>query len=100
MSPNTSYGYKQQQSIGLSRGGHTSKIHLPVELIVTGGEVHDSQVANELIDLLPQAYFIIADKGYGSEEITDKVRGRNSTPVIPRRKNSKTGNADIYPCNV
>ncbi|MCK5818216.1 MAG: transposase [Psychromonas sp.] len=53
--------------------GNTSKIHLPVEFIVTGGEVHDSKVANELIDLLPQADFIIADKGYDSEEIRDIV---------------------------
>lgn len=60
----------QQQVIGLSRGGNTSKIHLavdsyglPIEFIITGGEVHDSKVANELIDLLPQAGFIIADKG-------------------------------------
>ena len=46
---------------------------MPVEFIVTGGEVHDSKVANELIDLLPQADFIIADKGYDSEEIRDIV---------------------------
>ena len=61
---------EEPQAIGLSRGGNTSKIHLavdsyglPIEFIVTGGEVHDSKAANELIDLLPQADFIIADKG-------------------------------------
>ena len=73
---------KHPQGIGLSRGGNTSKIHLavdsyglPIEFIITGGEVHDSKAANELIDLLPQADFIIADKGYDSEAIRDKVRG-------------------------
>ncbi len=51
-----------------------------------------------MIDLLPQADFIIADKGYDSETIRDKVRERLSIPVIPRKKNSKTGNADIDWC--
>ena len=96
---------EQPQGIGLSRGGNTSKIHLavdsyglPIEFIVTGGEVHDSKAANELIDLLPQAAYIIADKGYDSEVIRDRVRECGSVPVIPRKKNSKVGNADIDWC--
>ena len=67
---------------------------LPIEFIVTGGEVHDSKAANELIDLLPHADFIIAVKGYDSEAIRDKVRECSSTRVIPRKKNSKAGNID------
>jgi len=51
-----------------------------------------------LIDLLPQANFIIADKGYDSEAIRDKVRECSSIPVIPRKKNSKVGNTDIDWC--
>ncbi len=39
------------------------------EFIVTGGDVHGSKVANELIDLLPQSDFVVADKGYNSEAI-------------------------------
>ncbi|MCK5817812.1 MAG: transposase [Psychromonas sp.] len=69
----TSHGYKQQQAIWLGRGGNTIKIHLVVdsyglllEFIITGGKVHDSKVANKLIDLLPQADFIIAEKGCDS----------------------------------
>lgn len=96
---------QQDQAIGLSRGGNTSKIHLavdsyglPIEFIITGGDVHDSKVANELIALLPQSDFIITDKGYDSEAIRNKIRERNSIPVIPRKKNSKVGNADIDWC--
>ena len=96
---------EQEQAIGLGRGGNTSKIHLavdsyglPIEFIITGGDVHDSKVANELIDLLPQGDFVIADKGYDSEAIRDKIRERNSIPVIPRKKNFKIGNADIDWC--
>jgi transposase len=96
---------KQEQAIALSRGGNTSKIHLavdnyglPIEFIITGADVHDSKVANELIELLPQGDFVIADKGYDSEAIRNKVRERNSSPVIPRKQNSKTGNGDIDWC--
>lgn len=49
---------EHEQAIALSRGGNTSKIHLavdsyglPIEFIITGGDVHDSKVANELIEL-------------------------------------------------
>ncbi|WP_170940670.1 transposase [Pseudoalteromonas sp. NBT06-2] len=50
-----------------------------------GGDVHDSKVANGLIELLPQNQFIVVDKGYDSEAIRDKVRECNSTPIIPVR---------------
>lgn len=43
----------ENQEVGLSRRENTSKIHLaagsdglPIELIVTDGEVHDSKAAN------------------------------------------------------
>lgn len=45
--------------IGQGHGGRTTKIHLccdangyPLDFKVTGGEVHDSQVAPELIELV------------------------------------------------
>ncbi len=41
---------------------------------------------------------MVADKGYDSEAIRDKVRERDSNPVIPRKQNSKTGNDDIDWC--
>ncbi len=70
---------EHEQAIALSRGGNTSKIHLavdsyvlPIEFIITGGDVHDSKVANELIELLPQGDFVIAEKGYDSEAIREK----------------------------
>ena len=49
------------QAIGLSRGGNTSKIHLvvdsyglPIVFEVTGGDVHDSQAAPTLIEQLSE----------------------------------------------
>lgn len=67
---------QQEQAIALSRGGNTSKIHLAVDSY------------GLLIELLPQGDFVIADKGYNSEVIRNKVRERNS----------KTGNGDIDWC--
>ena len=71
---------------------------MPIEFLITGGDVHDSKVANELIELLPQGDFVVADKGYDSEVIRNKIRERNSSPVIPRKQNSKVGNTDIDWC--
>ena len=88
--------------IGKSVAGNTSKIHLavdsngnPIEFEVSGGEVHDSRVAPDLIAKLPPSDFLIADTGYDSENLREQIRRKKGTPVIPRKKNSKTGNEDI-----
>jgi IS5 family transposase len=64
---------QQKMNIGKSRGNMT-KIHLavdsyglPIEFILTGGEVHDSKAAIELIEKLPDAVRVIADRSYDSE---------------------------------
>ncbi len=58
------------EAIGKIRGGNTNKIHmavdsygLPIEFILTGGEVHDSKAAPDLIAKLPSSDYVIADKG-------------------------------------
>ena len=91
----------ESESIGKSRGGNTTKIHLavdsyglPIDFLLTGGEIHDSRAAPELIARLPDADFVVADKGYDSEPIRELVRKKNGKPVIPRKSNSKIGNAD------
>lgn len=90
---------KENQAIGKSVAGNTSKIHmavdaygLPIEFEITGGEVHDCKAAPELIAKLPASNYIIADKGYDSEEIRDLIRTKLSLPIIPRKKNSIIGN--------
>ena len=61
--------FEENQAIGLSRGGNTNKIHLavdsyglPIELMVTGGEVHDSKMANALIEILPSGHLLLLTK--------------------------------------
>jgi transposase len=48
-----------------------------------------------LLEKLPKSDYTIADKGYDSEEIREQIRQKSSTPIIPRKNNSKTGNSDI-----
>ena len=92
----------ENQAIGQSVAGNTTKMHmavdacgLPIEFVITGGEVHDCKVAVEFIRKLPEADYIIADKGYDSEELRMLIRNKSSTPIIPRKNNSTIGNADI-----
>ena len=96
---------ENDEGIGKSVAGHTTKIHmavdsygLPIEFHITGGEVHDSKAAPTLIDMLPISDYIIADRGYDSEALREQIRDKNAIPVIPRKKNSKVGNDDIDGC--
>lgn len=92
----------EDEGIGKSVAGNTTKIHmaveaqgLPIHFEITGGEVHDCKIAPEFFAKLPDADYMIADKGYDSEEVRAVVRAKSSIPVIPRKSNSKTGNADM-----
>ena len=76
----------EERAIGRSCGGLASKIHLcadahgnPVDFEITGGEVHDSQVAPALIERIEEAEYWIADKGYDSEEIRECARKKTSS---------------------
>jgi len=90
------------QAIGKSRAGNTTKIHLavdsdglPIEFTRTGGEIHHSMAASELIEPLPPAKAVVADKGYDSGKIREQIKNKGASAVIPRRSNSVIGNADM-----
>ena len=92
----------KDEAIGKSVAGNTTKIHmatdgygLPIDFIITGGQVHDCKIAPALIKKLPSSDYIIADKGYDKEELREIIRQKSSTPVIPRKSNSTIGNADM-----
>jgi transposase len=93
------------QAIGLSRGGNTTKIHmavdsfgLPIDFKITGGEAHDCKIASEFIMQLPISDYTIADKGYDSEEVRNTIIKKSSIPIIPRKSNSKIGNGGMDWC--
>ena len=93
---------KENEAIGKSVAGNTTKIHMavescgfPIAFEITGGEVHDCKQAPSFIQSLPTAQYTVADKGYDSEELRQLIRDKSSIPVIPRKNNSIIGNADM-----
>ena len=62
--------------MGGSRGGLASKIHAlvdadgrPVARRLTGGQIHDSQEAEALLEALPEGATLLADTGYDSNRM-------------------------------
>jgi len=83
------------QSLGRSRGGHSTKIHLAtdalgnaIRFILTGGQRNDITQAELLIENLFPDY-VLADKGYDSGKFVLLLKKRNSQVVIPSRVNRK-----------
>ena len=88
-------GPQQEQCLGRSRGGFSSKIHLlvdalglPLKFILTGGERHDMSQAESL---LAPFHFdaVIADKGYDSDPLRELLAAQQVEVVIPFRRNRK-----------
>ena len=87
----------QNQGLGRSRGGFTSKIHartngegLPLGFVITPGEAHDATAYEELMDLdetRPKA--LLADRGYDSDAIREDAWFHGTDPVIPTKSNRK-----------
>ena len=83
------------QSLGRSRGGFSTKIHLATDalgnalrFILTGGERNDITQAQALVNDLV-ANYVIADKGYDAAPFVMKLKERNLEVIIPSRRNRK-----------
>jgi len=68
---------------------------LPIEFEITGGQINDCTQAPALITKLPAAETIVADKGYDSERIREQIERPGAEAVIPSKRNSIKGNADL-----
>jgi transposase len=86
---------EQNQAIGISRGGRSTKIHAivdskgrPLNFTVTGGQVHDSQVVGEVLDTPRPPLAVTADKAYDSEKVRQQIKDEGALPVIPSRSNA------------
>lgn len=97
----------EDRAIGKSVAGNTSKIHMvtdsngnPIDFEITEGQIHDIQMATELVERTPQSDYTVADKGYDGEYLRWVIRECKSIPVIPKKKNSISENKkydeDIY----
>lgn len=89
---------KEEEAIGKSRGGNTSKLHSrcdahgnPAQFLLTAGNVSDFTMAEELIEDC-HGGSIIADKGYDSAKIRKSAEKNGSVPVIPNRKSNHQPN--------
>ncbi len=85
----------KKQAIGKSRGGLTTKIHvvsdgdgLPLKVDLTGGNVHDSVPAVDLLKNI-KSDFLLGDKGYDSSRIINFIKRQGSKAIIPSRKSNK-----------
>jgi transposase len=61
-----------------------------VQAVITGGQVHDSQVVPALLkDGLNTPLAIVADKAYGSAAIRRRITDEGALAVIPAKSNAK-----------
>jgi len=89
------YGNQQEQALGKSRGGFTTKIHVildalgyPLKFIVTPGNMSDIKCAQALTSKLFDTN-IVADKGYDSDQFREYLQSKNCESTIPYRSNRK-----------
>jgi transposase len=89
------YGDQAAEGLGRSKGGFTSKIHAkvdslgnPLKFIITPGQRHDITQAKELVGNEPGDY-LLADKGYDSDDFRESLEKQDCEPVIPPKKNRK-----------
>jgi transposase len=61
---------------------------LPVKLVLTPGQAADVTQAGALLEDVPAAV-VIADKGYDSKAVVERIETRGAEAVIPSRKRSK-----------
>ena len=88
-------GGQDQQALGRSRGGFSTKIHInvealgnPLRIILTGGQRHDSTQAKTMIEGY-QFDNVLADKSYDNDDFIQMILDNEGNPVIPPRANRK-----------
>jgi transposase len=88
-------GIDDDQALGRSVGGFSTKIHIlvdalgnPVEFILTGGQEADVTQAEPLMKG-HQADAAIADKAYDSDAVVAAAKRQGAEAVIPSKKNRK-----------
>lgn len=60
----------------------------PIRFSLTGGERHDMTEAEGLLHNLSPDY-VVADKGYDSDPLRQRIRKQGAKPVIPARKGTR-----------
>lgn len=84
---------KAAEAIGSSVGGLSTKIHAKVDsfgqlvnILITPGQVHESQVAND-VWANEHCNFFLADKAYDIDSFRQVLTDYGTTAVIPSKRN-------------
>ncbi|MGX8940510.1 IS5 family transposase [Symbiopectobacterium sp. Eva_TO] len=92
--------------LGRSRGGFGTKIHLatdgsglPLNILLSPGQAHESQFALRLLDgigvqrqngsMKRRGYAVLADKAYSGHALRNELKRKGIKAVIPRKTNEK-----------
>ena len=88
-----------EQSIGRSRGGLTTKIHMVtasdravVGFSLSGGQAHDAPEGIVLLEEMQRAQeqkYLLMDRAYEGENVRDTAVKKGLVPVVPPKKNRK-----------
>jgi len=88
-------GGQEQQALGRSRGGFSTKIHItvdglgnPLRVRLTAGQVHESTQAQALLEGL-SGHHVIADRGYAGQPLVDWIIEQGAGVVIPPHQSAK-----------
>ncbi|WP_145206863.1 IS5 family transposase [Sphingobium sp. B2] len=82
--------------IGRTKGGMNTKLHVvadaqgrPIRMFVTAGPVSDYTGAAAMLSSLPQAEWMLADRGYDADWFRDALKDKGIKACIPGRKGRK-----------
>ncbi len=93
-------------SLGRSRSGFGTKIHLatdgsslPLNIVLSPGQAHESQFAQRLLDgigiqrhngsMKRRDHVVLADKAYSGHALSNELKNNGIKAVIPRKLNGK-----------
>nr|WP_302054193.1 IS5 family transposase [Sphingomonas tagetis] len=79
--------------IGRTKGGMNTKLHAvtdangrPLSFFMTAGQISDYIGAAALLDELPKAQWLLADRGYDADWFREALEEKGIKPCIPGRK--------------
>ncbi|MFT9026599.1 IS5 family transposase [Acetobacter indonesiensis] len=79
--------------IGRTKGGMNTKLHAvtdrngrPLDFFMTAGQISDYTGAAALLDGLPPAEWMLADRGYDADWFRNALKEKGIKPCIPGRK--------------
>ncbi|KAB2695416.1 MULTISPECIES: IS5 family transposase [Hyphomicrobiales] len=82
--------------IGRTKGGLNSKLHTvcdgegrPIIMLLSEGQMSDHKGARLMLNVLPAAKTLIADRGYDSKSFREALQAKGIEPCIPSSRSRK-----------